>query len=197
MNNKAIALKVINDYGWLAIRELWFDGGHTVAPFITDGMIACTDDAVYWIYSTSVADHEQYNKHLFVAADREYSRFKQLRVCNWAELFKADVVMYGKWEEIVKEMKTSPLYNFKAPKTYTKIMHGTPEPVLKAEDEALEEGESVSPSGAVVRYKVSEAFDLGDGTFMPRAFFEKWINNHEEFKKYLSDTFGIPLLTLK
>lgn len=193
------ALKhMVETYGWLAVREIFFDNNVQARPLNCDGFITMDADSIYWTYSTSVAEHEQYNKHLLTDAPRMFSYFKHLKMKDLEHVQGVDFVLYHDPESLVNP-ETADInlpHDFTATQNYVTVVHGDAKISLKAETDPLEDDEEITPTGSRIYYEKSLAIKLPDGTYMTKELLDRFNTNREKFKQYLVSTLGLTYSTL-
>lgn len=195
MTQQDVLKRIIATKGWLAVREILFDNAVTLKPMNCDGMVTMDADTVYWVYSTSPAEHESFNKYLLCTSSNALSYFKHLKVKGIDHIQGFDVVIHTTPEELVKDVDNFTIHDFLVSQTYTSYLHGDGKPVLKKEGDVLLANE-MNIRGATLEYTLSEAIALNDGKAMPKAYYDMFNANRLKFRTHMATLLGVTIDTL-
>jgi hypothetical protein len=197
MTQETALRKIIQEKGWLAIREILFDNAVTARPANCDGLITMDADTVYWVYSTSPSEYEDWNKHLLLGKSREFSTFKQLKVKGLDHVQGFDITINTSIVDMDEDPARLKVHNYVGAQVYKTYLHGKGNPVLRpVNDYVPAANEIVDVNGCVLSYDSSQAIELGDDTAMFKETLDRFNTNHTKFKATIASLFGIDVGTL-
>jgi hypothetical protein len=198
MTNKLRTL--VQNNGWLTIRQILLGEAIVINPNMTNGCIAMDNDNIYYTVSSSWQDVERHQgPYLRGPGVVKLNYNTNLRITGLDQVVYVDMVCFSLLDDI-KKGDLNPPFNFNAPGTVYEVLRDTRKPSVRLLNSALEPEEYQIPISNDLKNtfkgEIVEAYDMKDGYFLPKKTLDDFNEVQLKFKQYLVDNLGCTLAEL-